>query len=97
MRQLTEPRDRAFTETSQRLNTQTIAKLQTYYAQTATQQQPTGRNAGVLKSQTGMTGFSSFSKSRSPMKSRQFTKPAQKPTEDEIVKSMDIITLDMVP
>lgn len=30
------------------------------------------------------------------MKSRQFTKPAQKPVEDEVVESMNIVTLDMV-
>lgn len=30
------------------------------------------------------------------MKSRHFTKPAQKPAEDEIVDSMNIVTLDML-
>ena len=40
---------------------------------------PAGRRNEILKTQTCMNGFSSFSGSRSPMKSRKFTKPAQKP------------------
>ena len=31
------------------------------------------------------------------MKSRKFTQPPIKPQEDEIVESMNIVTLDMVP
>ena len=54
-----------------------------------------GRNEN-LKTQAYLGGFSTFSKSRSPMKSRQFTKPAQKPQEDEIVESMNIVTLDLM-
>lgn len=30
------------------------------------------------------------------MKSRKFTRPAQKPQEDEIVESMNIVTIDMI-
>ena len=55
-----------------------------------------GRRNEILKTQTCMNGFSSFSGSRSPMKSRKFTRPAQKPQEDEIVESMNIVTMDMV-
>ena len=55
-----------------------------------------GRRNEILKTQACMNGFSSFSKSRSPMKSRKFTRPAKKPQEDEIVESMNIVTVDMV-
>lgn len=56
-----------------------------------------GRRNEIMKTQACINGgFSSFSGSRSPMKSRKFTRPAQKPQEDEIVESMNIITIDMV-
>lgn len=68
----TEPLDRVLTETSHHLNTQAIARLQKDYAaaQNPNFSYGAGRNVGVLKTQSGMTGYSSFSKSRSPMKSR---------------------------
>ena len=53
-----------------------------------------GRN-DIMRTQHCMGGFSTLSKS--PIKSRKFTQPPQKPAEDEIVESMNIITIDMVP
>jgi len=55
-----------------------------------------GRNK-VLKTEMHLAGYSTFARTRSPMKSRKFTMPPCKPKEDDIVESMNIVTLDMVP
>lgn len=77
------------TENSVRMNT--LAKFTSQNLQVVAG----GRNEN-LKTQAYLGGFSTFSSSRSPMKSRHFTKPAQKPQEDEIVESMNIVTLDLL-
>ena len=43
-----------------------------------------------------LNGYSTFSQTRSPMKSRHFTKPPAQPQEDEVVESMNIVTVDML-
>lgn len=46
-----------------------------------------------LRTQTGMHGFSTFSKS--PIKERKMTNKVIKPEVDESIESMHIVTLDL--
>ena len=54
--------------------------------------------AKKLMLQSSSTTSSKFMMVRSPIKTRQFTaQPAQKPGVDQLVESMNIATIDMMP